>query len=345
LNAVVFDVGQAQAQGVDQSDNRLVRWVSLRVFNVADCLRIAVGKACQNHLTELEGLALLPEELPQVHTTIFGNLDRILGTQGHALQKKMGLSRKADLVAKHCITTGYGRECDRHYVPWLVGSLQVDATRSLHAGERSMLFAKKTRQTKKESKMAERELTAGQEIQILRAELTVPKIARTRFEKIKFFGMNLLLIPLVVVIYITINAEGLRAFMPFFGMPAYRLPIPGFSVLQEYDGWDRLDLGHITAFGLLILLSWIWAWVVKHLANGGDAEFEREIRPVLFYIWTLVSTALIGIEAAVFFAGLVSFGGGLWSSTSWAVAFGVTALYMLGMLCIAKWHNDFKYGG
>ncbi len=193
--------------------------------------------------------------------------------------------------------------------------------------------------------MPEQELTAGQQMQILRAELTVPTIARTGFEKIRFFGMNLLLMPLVAVIYVTINAEGLRAFMPFFGMPVYRLPVPGFGILREYDGWNRLDLGHITAFGLLILLSWIWAWVVKNLARTGDSEFEREYRSTLFYIWSIVSTALIGIEASVFFAGLVSFGGGLWSSTSWAVALGVTALYMLGMLCIAKWHNDFRYGG
>ncbi len=162
-------------------------------------------------------------------------------------------------------------------------------------------------------------------------------------EKAKFVGMNLLLLPLVLMIYATVNAEGLIVFQPVFGTPLYR--VPGLHWVQDFAGWNRLNLGHVTAAGLLILLLAVWGWVVKQVRGVGGAEVQRTFEINFFWFTAATAAALIGIEALIFFAGLVAVGGGLWGSGSWITAGLLTVLYLGGMIWIAIWHNNFKYGG
>ncbi|MEZ6069499.1 MAG: hypothetical protein R3C10_04315 [Pirellulales bacterium] len=130
--------------------------------------------------------------------------------------------------------------------------------------------------------------------------------ARTLAEKAQFIGLNLLLLPLVLMIYATVNAEGLIVFQPVFGTPLYR--IPSLHWVQDFAGWNRLNLGHVTAAGLLILLLAVWGWVIKHVRGVGGAEMQRTFETNFFWFTAATAAALIGIEAVIFFAGLVAVG-------------------------------------
>ncbi|MEM7811335.1 MAG: hypothetical protein AAF532_07660 [Planctomycetota bacterium] len=159
----------------------------------------------------------------------------------------------------------------------------------------------------------------------------------------RFYALNALVLSLVLIVYMTINAEGLRASLPIFGMRLSKLPLPGFGLMARYDGFDRLDLAHLTAFAMLIGLLAVWQWVVRQVGSFGSAEYEREEQRPFFLFELTIAVLMIGIEALIFYRGLAAFGGGMWGGTSEFISIGATGLYALGMAKIAAWHTRFKY--
>ncbi len=66
------------------------------------------------------------------------------------------------------------------------------------------------------------------------------KKRKTIKEQIFFWILNLILLPMVGICYLTVGAEGLRKLMGVFAMRLYKLPIPGAEFLQHYSGFANM---------------------------------------------------------------------------------------------------------
>jgi|GEM_PF-3807752 len=193
-------------------------------------------------------------------------------------------------------------------------------------------------------KTLKQEQEAKAELEEIR-QLLETAAPRTQKAKTKFLLQNLLLTGFVFAVCMTINAEGLRDLVPSLAVRVYRSPIPGTGILASYDGWNRLDFAHMFAVILVGFASRVWGWLYKHMADKGGSAIEREDQPLLFFTTLIIAISLVALEAVTFFLGLMLFGGGGWEGSSIVGCLVLTFIYTGLLLAIAKWHNDFKYGG
>ena len=80
------------------------------------------------------------------------------------------------------------------------------------------------------------------------------RMNRTWKESFVFWLLNLLILPLIATVYLAVSAAGLRLSLSLLNMKLFKLPIPGAGRLQNYDGWDRLDLAMPLALLLFVCL-------------------------------------------------------------------------------------------
>lgn len=158
-----------------------------------------------------------------------------------------------------------------------------------------------------------------------------------------FWGANILLMPVVALIYLTIGAEGLRVSLSIFQLRLYKLPVPGAGLLRQYDGFDRLDLSHLMALILFVVVTFLWIRLFHELQSLGAIAQQRTRNPVLFYaLVTICSIILLG-DAGLFYVGLASQTSSSWSDTPVYVAPAATVLYFAGLALIGAWHADFAH--
>ncbi len=171
------------------------------------------------------------------------------------------------------------------------------------------------------------------------------RVRKTWQQTLTFWGTNLLVMPFVLVCYLTISAEGLRQMMGVFGMRLYKTPIPGAGLLRNYDGWDKLDIGSVAALLLCVSASYIWFRVFTELMGYGKFTEIRTKKPILFYLLTaFIGIMLIG-DSAIFYFGLQSKAAGGWSETPFYIAPMATILYMAGLALLGAWHADYHCSG
>ncbi|EAQ79313.1 hypothetical protein [Blastopirellula marina] len=173
-----------------------------------------------------------------------------------------------------------------------------------------------------------------------------PKILRRRKslgKRIVFYAANLVLMPIVALVYLTVGAEGLRVIMPIFQMRLYKLPVPGAGMLRNYDGFDRLDLSMLMALILFIAVTLLWIRVFKELQEMGEITRQRSRNPILFYLLTGIAAIILLGDAGIFYVGLDSQTSSSWSEAPSYVAPAATVLYMAGLALIGAWHADYSH--
>jgi len=164
-------------------------------------------------------------------------------------------------------------------------------------------------------------------------------------QKIIFYGINLLILPLVAIVYLTIIRDGLTTLIPVSQMPLHRLAIPGAGHLKSYDGFDRLSLSHIIALVAFSAALFLWARVFIELMGGGTLSGLKHRSPIVFwFIAAIVFTILLG-DAALFFVGLQIQASSSWNETPAYVPIGTTVLYMCGLAGLGAYHADFHCSG
>jgi hypothetical protein len=98
----------------------------------------------------------------------------------------------------------------------------------------------------------------------------------------KLILFNLIVLPILGLVYWSVNSVGLRLSTSALGVKLHRLPLPGFSVLRHYHGWRDIDLANVFAI-LQLGLVWVAAVLVMHvMVYGGfrlrniNEEFVRK---------------------------------------------------------------------
>lgn len=175
----------------------------------------------------------------------------------------------------------------------------------------------------------------------------VPPIrkAKTFKQRLVFGLVNLTVMPLVALVYLSIGAEGLRTCLPIFSTRLYRLPVPGAGVMRDFDGWDRLDLSMVMAMAMLGVASFIWYRVFKELQGFGELRYQRKSNPLLFLLITHVAGVILCADTAIFYVGLSTQSASSWSETPQWVPVAATVLYTAGLAMLGAFHSDYHHSG
>ena len=153
-----------------------------------------------------------------------------------------------------------------------------------------------------------------------------------------FFLLNLIVLPLVVLCYLTVGATGLRDTLDVFQFRLYRLPIPGASYLRDLDGWNKLDLAFPMALVLFIAMTILWKKVFQALHDPGNTMKQQKDNPILFYLMTSIIMIMVLGDAGIFYAGLSSTVDSSWNENSGYIAAVATVIYSAGLALIGAWH-------
>lgn len=159
------------------------------------------------------------------------------------------------------------------------------------------------------------------------AAVTVSGVKKIRFRVIAAWLLRLTFLPVLVLTYVVVSAEGLRGLFDGLAIPLHRF----LPLLARWKETKRIDVAVVLS---LVLLSWAWlAWerVVRiYLWPPGRLENEEK------FLW-LVGCGLLALDAVLFFLGIQAGGGFLVSAgTSLFAAVVITALYVL-MLMFASY--------
>ena len=157
-----------------------------------------------------------------------------------------------------------------------------------------------------------------------------------------FFGLNLVVMPPVVLIYVTVVSKGLEITLPVLGTKLYRTGFPGIGALKQYDGFDRLTIATLMSLVLCIVLLMTYKKLFELLQSPGQLKLLRSENPVLFTIVAGIFSTVILADGAAFYAGVASELNSSWGSeTSGAIPAVATVLYAATLASISLWHHDY----
>ncbi len=162
-------------------------------------------------------------------------------------------------------------------------------------------------------------------------------------EKIFFWTLNLILLPVTGICYLTVGAEGLRKLMSIFAMRLYKLPIPGAEFLQDYSGFDKLDIAMLAAIVLFTAVTILWVRIFRELQSSDRISQQRRHNPILFFLLAGIAAIIIFGDAGIFYIGLKSQTSNGWTDTPAYVPAVATILYTAGLALLGAWHADFHY--
>ena len=164
---------------------------------------------------------------------------------------------------------------------------------------------------------------------------------KTIGQVLAFYALNMIVLPLVVLCYLTVGAEGLRQTMDVFQTRFYRLAIPGASYLRDLDGWDKLDLALPMALVLFIALGLLWKKVFTFLQDGSLITKQKQENPVLFYLMVGIVLIVVLGDAGIFYAGLSSSVASSWNENAGYIPAVATVIYGAGLALLGAWHADY----
>ncbi|MEO1616657.1 MAG: hypothetical protein AAFV88_12445 [Planctomycetota bacterium] len=157
-----------------------------------------------------------------------------------------------------------------------------------------------------------------------------------------FWFVNLfLVVPAIVVVYLTIVADGLRSTLAVFATKLSKLPIPGAGVLAEFDGFNRIDIASVTALILCVTVSYIWYRVFIELSGNGPLGRRGPGADILVWVLGVIAAILVIGDAFIFYAGMSSQASSGWNSTPQFVCIGATVVYTVGLAFLGGYHADY----
>lgn len=171
------------------------------------------------------------------------------------------------------------------------------------------------------------------------------RLRKTLQQRLVFYSVNALVLPLVALCYLSISAEGLRQMMSVFAMRLYSLPVPGIGLMRQFDGWNRLDLAIVMSLLLYGAVSYIWFRTFKELMGFGELVSQRSSNPILVYLIASVVGVVILGDCFIFYYGLESKASSGWGNTPAFVPAAATLVYMSLLALVGAYHADYHYSG
>ncbi len=153
-----------------------------------------------------------------------------------------------------------------------------------------------------------------------------------------FWLLNVIIMPLVALTYLTVGAAGLRETMGgVFQTKIYRLPFAGAGKLQAWDGWDKMDIAMPVSLLMFVAVTVIWAKLWKGTRTFSQLSQEN---PIKCYAVAGMSLVLIAADSVVCYFGLSSTLSSGWGEPSPIVPIVATAAFTCGLALIGCWHDD-----
>ncbi len=144
-------------------------------------------------------------------------------------------------------------------------------------------------------------------------------------------------LPFIGLLYFVVISEGFRVMVPVLSLRLYRLPIPGFSRLRDFEGLQRLDLAHLFAIVLCFLTWYFWTAALWLMLAPQEYLARKRWNPVTYgKIMKGIAIALLSADAILFYRGLTEQAGGIFGG-SWfsPTAILVTIAYVALIVGIA----------
>jgi hypothetical protein len=151
----------------------------------------------------------------------------------------------------------------------------------------------------------------------------------------KVVAINLFALPILGLIYWTINSIGVRLTFPVMAAKVYR--VPGFGFLRHYYGWQDLDLANIMALGLL---AFVWALTVlmMHIFLYGSFCREDVNEQFVNKFIPVAGLVLVIFDAVMFCNGIGEQSGILGNDGVSPMQIVLTIGYSTAMLTLAFFH-------
>lgn len=149
--------------------------------------------------------------------------------------------------------------------------------------------------------------------------------------KFKAVAWKVFTLPPIMIVYIMLVAPGLRFIAPEFGVKLHKFPLPGFSYLRHYEGFDRMDLAHIFA---VIMLVAVWYFLLKLMTIVFDDKFyfankSWNSEP---YSWFVLAAGLVllVIDCVLFYTSLTCHGS-VWGGSVFSFSATLATLLYLSL--------------
>lgn len=153
----------------------------------------------------------------------------------------------------------------------------------------------------------------------------------------KLILFNLMVLPILALVYWTINSVGLRLSAPALGVKLYRIPLPGFSTMRHYHGWREIDLANVFAI-IQLGLVWVAAVMVMHvMLYGGSRLRSMNEEFVCNFVLSVGIVLLLG-DTVLFYIGVGETGGLLSTGGVSLTQIVITIVYTGILLFVAFLH-------
>lgn len=158
----------------------------------------------------------------------------------------------------------------------------------------------------------------------------------------KVWAWKVFTLPPMGVIYVAVISEGLRFLVPALGQKLWKLPIPGFSLLRDYEWSHRLDLAYFLALFLLVAVCVLWELALA-LYLGFELPFERAVAKPDNYrrLVVILAVAVLGGDACLFYCAMTQLA---WSGNSFSIpALLATVCYLAVIVFVSFLTVRLKY--
>lgn len=164
---------------------------------------------------------------------------------------------------------------------------------------------------------------------------------RTIKQVFSFYVANLIVMPIVGLVYASIIADGIRLLLPIFRRRLYQLPIPGAGLARNFDGWDRADLAIVVSILLFGVITWLWCKIWIELMGYGSILAQRERNPMVFMMLSVIAGVILLLDAGIFYYGLAAQTSSGWSNAPEFIVPAATLIYACGLAVLGWWHADY----
>ncbi|MEM9409501.1 MAG: hypothetical protein AAGA30_00140 [Planctomycetota bacterium] len=167
--------------------------------------------------------------------------------------------------------------------------------------------------------------------------------SKTIKERVVFWLSNLLILPIVVISYVTIASDGLRRMLGGLAIRLHKLALPGAEYLESYSGFDRLDTATLASFALFVAVGILWVRIFRELQDVGELKLQRSRNPVRFFLLAIIAGTIILADSLIFYIGLSIQASSGWNDTPEWVPIAFTVLFMCSISALGAWHCDYHY--
>jgi hypothetical protein len=152
----------------------------------------------------------------------------------------------------------------------------------------------------------------------------------------KLVVFNLVVLPVLGIIYWTINSIGLRLTIPALAFKVSK--VPGFSALRHYHGWRDLDLAHVAALGLLALV-WVFTLLMFHVFMYGGFRRNNANESFVHGFVLTIGAVLVIVDAVMFYNGIGEQGSFFSNDGVSSMQIVLTIAYSATLLAVAFLHT------